>query len=545
MGFAVSPLHAVWDYQTLERKLRDLADKGNFFNRNCYIKTDLSVGYFDRTSLPFRVGRFFHLTDYIHDIDYVKTKKVLLELKPQIERTNNKELIFTFKQALLTFNDKAPKHLVVEDIDAQLGKEPVKETGVFLQTAGGGAAAYVSPTQRKDPPVLARLPFEFFSNEFLTKPDVLKRDGEGNLLPAQLVKRYEIAEAYGYAKIAEIKDFEKVFDKYLYNSFQHLDVSSGVWNVHDIYFQDLALRLTSSLSDQELRNPKTKGLKHLIRARNFAIGSRSNISWVGRPIKSIVEQQAKQKEMEANWQSIVLRDWGGVSETFKPCKAADNFPQKITVTKEDTQTTVERLAKSYPSEKICWVNKSDAHKVCGSYQNMGVKQDEDVTTHSDAIVVLSNLGKVNEYGEVIFRDRLHIPPGGNYFHKVRFITGDQVLCNSIVHPFADFRNLDFGEGQDYVDAQGKLAINTDAYKKRIKVDMRGVLCTAVEEGQHVLILGATGCGMCGHDPLVEAQAWKEVLAENQFAGRFKEVVFAIVDEPNKPSLVKAFEAAIL
>lgn len=532
MGFAISPLHTVWDYRTLERKLIDLADSKNLFNRNCYIKSDLSVGFFDRNSVPFKVGQFFRLTDFLHDIDYEKSKKIFLELKPQIERTNNNELISTFKQALKTFNDKAPKRYSIEFV------EPVRRRDKDSEEVD--SIAYRSPAQRKDPPLLKRLPFEFFSNEFLTNPEVLKKDVQGNFVARQLVQREQIAEAYRYSAMEQIVDFEKVFVKYLINSFQHLDVGAGVWDVHDICFQNLALKLTSSLSDEELRSPKTQALRHLIRARNFAIGSRNDISWNGKPLAAPAEKQQKQEEMEAHWRSIVLRDWEGLGKIDSTTSDVGAFAQKISVTREDTQTAVERMSRSYSSEHICWLNMSRAHKIGGSYQNLGMGQEEETVTNSDAMVVLSNLGKPDENGEIIYQDHLHIPPGGNYFHKMRFITGSQVSCNSIVQAFADFRDLDYGEEQDYVDMQGKLDVGSEGYKKRIKLDMRGVLRTAVEEGQEVLILGATGCGMCGHDPRVEARAWKEVLSEKAFEGRFKEVVFAIVDDPRKASYASAF-----
>lgn len=530
MSFNISPLQTTWNYQTLVSRLTAIGQPDNYFNRNCYIKPDLSLGYFNRNSGIFKTAKFFNLTNAVYDINYEKVKKILLELKPQIEKTNNENLIALMRKAIFAFNDKAPRRL------------KIPEEHVFVQTLNSQDDSYCSPNQRIWPAILKRNPIGFYPTEFLTKPDLLKRDADRNLLPTQVVKRDRVATEFRYETIADLQSFEKIFNKFLNKHNQQLDLRVGAWDVHDIHFQNLALRLTTSLSDQELRHPKTKALAHLIRARNFAIGARSDIGWKGQKLKDRLARQLKQQEMEANWRSIVLRDWAGKAVPSLPVFSPGSLPQKISVTAEDTQTAVERLAKNYPANKICWVNMANAHRVGGGYQSMHMAQEEVVTTNSDAIVVLSNVGKLSSKGLVFYKQYLHIPPGGNYFHKTRFITGDQISCSSIAHPFADFREVNYSERQDYIDAKGKLAVDTQAYRDRIKLDMRGVLRTAIAEGQQVLILSATGCGAFEHDPEVESRAWKEVLAETEFKGRFQEIVFAILYDPKKPDNVSAFKS---
>ena len=48
-------------------------------------------------------------------------------------------------------------------------------------------------------------------------------------------------------------------------------------------------------------------------------------------------------------------------------------------------------------------------------------------------------------------------------------------------------------------------------------------------GMDTVILGAWGCGVFKHDPADVAAHWRELL-QGQFAGVFKRVVFAIIDE---------------
>lgn len=57
----------------------------------------------------------------------------------------------------------------------------------------------------------------------------------------------------------------------------------------------------------------------------------------------------------------------------------------------------------------------------------------------------------------------------------------------------------------------------------------------------VLVLGAGGCGSFLHDPLVDAQIWKDVL--KKYEGHFTAVIFAILPDRNSPNNVKAFQDA--
>lgn len=43
------------------------------------------------------------------------------------------------------------------------------------------------------------------------------------------------------------------------------------------------------------------------------------------------------------------------------------------------------------------------------------------------------------------------------------------------------------------------------------------------------ILGALGCGVFGNPPKRVAQIFRKVVLEEEFAGRFDEIIFAILD----------------
>jgi uncharacterized protein (TIGR02452 family) len=67
-----------------------------------------------------------------------------------------------------------------------------------------------------------------------------------------------------------------------------------------------------------------------------------------------------------------------------------------------------------------------------------------------------------------------------------------------------------------------------------------VLAIAARHDHDALVLGAWGCGVFRCDPIVVADAFGAAL-EGPFAGRFAEVVFAIVDERPERNVIGPFE----
>jgi len=153
---------------------------------------------------------------------------------------------------------------------------------------------------------------------------------------------------------------------------------------------------------------------------------------------------------------------------------------------------------------------ANANNIGGGFQFTGGSQEENITAHSNLAVILGNAGtlaseKSERKGRLIYKEGFLIPSGGNIFHKIKFIDGDQVSCSCITHAFADFRVGKFGfEGDDYVKG-------TPSYLSRILIDIVGYLRTSKLMGIQILILSATGCGAFGHDPNIESEEWKRVL----------------------------------
>ncbi len=58
----------------------------------------------------------------------------------------------------------------------------------------------------------------------------------------------------------------------------------------------------------------------------------------------------------------------------------------------------------------------------------------------------------------------------------------------------------------------------------------------------VLVLGAYGCGVFRNDPEDVARRWQELLNTPDYAGRFRQVVFAVLDRSRSQSCQRAFAA---
>lgn len=75
----------------------------------------------------------------------------------------------------------------------------------------------------------------------------------------------------------------------------------------------------------------------------------------------------------------------------------------------------------------------------------------------------------------------------------------------------------------------------DDYVENTKAKIKSILRIAIEEDHDSVILGAFGCGAFHNDPKTIASYFRDLLAEEEFAGRFKKVGFAILTFGNPQS----------
>ena len=87
-------------------------------------------------------------------------------------------------------------------------------------------------------------------------------------------------------------------------------------------------------------------------------------------------------------------------------------------------------------------------------------------------------------------------------------------------------------------AMPKISVKNGQYRlsniqaELTKTKIRAILRISAIHQHDCLILSAFGCGAFKNPPHHMAQLFKEVLAEDDFSGRFKAVIFAIIDDHN-------------
>lgn len=335
----------------------------------------------------------------------------------------------------------------------------------------------------------------------------------------------ETGHFFRYENLKSYADYKDAFEAAYPKGMRGKLTKVALYDIHDIQFQNLALNLP---------NPSdgSKASLQLERAKNYAIVTR-DLAWDGSPCPSQEYSNEKSKLVYENYSSLVLYNWNQLN-TLAHDKTPGTVNTQIYLAKTDTLSALKALtSRVKDTRKIAWVNMANAHKTGGGYQQGDTAQEESMVTNSDAIRILENVSEKASDHRMTYLPGFHIPPGGNYFHQTCVLTGTlhPIVCNSIVHAFADMRPNGFNN----------FAPGSKEYQERIKLDMRGVLRTAKLNKQEYLILSATGCGAFRHNPHAEAKAWNEVLKEPEFTGHFKEVIFAIKHDKRNPQNVQAFE----
>jgi hypothetical protein len=135
---------------------------------------------------------------------------------------------------------------------------------------------------------------------------------------------------------------------------------------------------------------------------------------------------------------------------------------------------------------------ANGHNCCGTYNvAFGGSQEEMVASVSTAAATLGLCAKIVDdsfrvkvqKGEhhVVYRTGLHIPPGGNYFSKTKFLLASpQVDCYMIAAAFADFRYYlpgftTYTERGDYYSwfGYGSSPKSETELTKRLLIDIEG------------------------------------------------------------------------
>ena len=145
---------------------------------------------------------------------------------------------------------------------------------------------------------------------------------------------------------------------------------------------------------------------------------------------------------------------------------------------------------------------------------------------------LADMVRVKRRTERYPMDNLH---GGIYSPDITFFRGTQEEGYALLdEPFKaaviSVASLNYNpkHGHNQLD-DGNIP---EADKPILKEKIRTILRIGALKGHDSLVLGALGCGAFCTPPAQMARLFHEVLDENEFQGRFRKIVFAIIDSPS-------------
>lgn len=207
------------------------------------------------------------------------------------------------------------------------------------------------------------------------------------------------------------------------------------------------------------------------------------------------------------------------------------------VRNETTLVGAERTARSHKFAKIAVLNFASAKNPGGGFIK-GAKAQEESLARSSALY--KSLLKCPQYYEyhrshksLLYSDRLIYSPGCPVFRKDDGTLLDEPYLVDFITSSAP------NAGQIWrQESESREKIRETLYGRGAKL-----LALALNKGCEAIVLGAWGCGVFRNDPLMVAQMFADFLLSNgQFAGRFKSVIFSVLDSSDQRKTLAEFNS---
>lgn len=141
--------------------------------------------------------------------------------------------------------------------------------------------------------------------------------------------------------------------------------------------------------------------------------------------------------------------------------------------------------------------------------------------------------------------------GYYHYHRKRFdprgIYSDRVIYSEDVPVFRDDNGNLLEKWYPLsiatcpaVNASVVKPINQELIEQSMRTRLDKVLALAVHQKVENLVLGAWGCGVFRNDPSKVASYFADALLRGPFKGRFKRIVFAVLDHTEQESTINPF-----
>lgn len=238
------------------------------------------------------------------------------------------------------------------------------------------------------------------------------------------------------------------------------------------------------------------------------------------------------KDSFGEWHEVGEPEGQTFYYSLKPTKKGLEFdsPPKIYVEEIDTFQKAKELG---PDCVI--LNMASSFKPGGGVIKGARAQEEDLCRRSNLYPSLLH-----------FKDKYPIPRFGGIYTKGIQVFRSVGQYNLLHEPF--FCSCISFPGIKLEDPTN--IGNEEKFMITLRGKIRGILRIAVIKKHGKLVLGALGCGAYKNPPELVAKAFKEVLEEKEFEGRFEEICFAILPDrrggnKNKKEFQKVFPSKTL
>jgi uncharacterized protein (TIGR02452 family) len=203
---------------------------------------------------------------------------------------------------------------------------------------------------------------------------------------------------------------------------------------------------------------------------------------------------------------------------------------------ETTLTGIERTTKTQKFEKIGVLNFASAKNAGGGFLNGSQAQEESLARSS---ALYKSLLKCREYYEfhrshtsLLYSDRIIYSPNCPVLKNDAGILFDRPYSvDFITSPAPNAGAIEKNQPQDM-----------DKIEETLRIRGGKILSLATYNGCDALILGAWGCGVFRNNPATIAQMFANfLLPDGRFWGRFKSVVFSVLDTTKQQNIFAEFE----
>jgi len=221
-------------------------------------------------------------------------------------------------------------------------------------------------------------------------------------------------------------------------------------------------------------------------------------------------------------------------EAPEKLSSKSDYQTKYSVINADCLETAEMFIKA--GLNTCVLNLASGHNPGGGVVNGAGAQEENIFRRTNLFLSLYQFAPyANEYGiKKHFKSYpLNKNTGGIYSADITVFRGSEKNGYCLLkNPYnISFVTVSAISRPDLIKKNNKLYI-ADNLVEPTKEKIRTILRIAGKYNHDCLVLGAFGCGAFANPPNHMAELFKEVFCEEEFAAKFKLVVFSIFEDHN-------------